>query len=61
MFFDDFNGYLEYVKNLVSENKKSELEKYSKYLDKLQKNQKLFEDKEYQEYLRLKSKFENEN
>jgi len=58
MFFDDFNGYLEYVKNLVSENKKSELEKYSKYLDKLQKSQKLFEDKEYQEYLRLKKKFE---
>lgn len=58
MFFDYFNGYLEYVKNLVSENKKSELEKYSKYLDKLQKSQKLFEDKEYQEYLRLKKKFE---
>lgn len=60
-FFDDFDSYLEYVKNLVSENNKAELEKYNEYLRKLEKEQELFETQEYQEYLKLKKKFEKEN
>lgn len=58
MFFDDFNLFIEYVKNLVSENNKTELEKYTRYLEKQVRDQELFKGQEYQEYLKLKEKFE---
>ena len=57
-FFDDFDSYLEYVKNLVSENNKAELEKYNEYLRKLEKEQEINEQKQYQEFLRLKEIYE---
>ena len=38
LFFDDFDSYLEYVKNLTSENNKRETEKYQEYLKILKKN-----------------------
>ena len=59
LFFDDFDSYLEYVKNLVSENNKRETEKYQEYLKNLEKEQWENEQKQYKEYLRLKEKFEN--
>lgn len=59
LFFDDFDSYLEYVKNLVSENNKRETKKYEEYLKNLEKEQWENEQKQYKEYLRLKEKFEN--
>lgn len=59
LFFDDFDSYLEYVKNLTSENNKRETEKYQEYLKNLEKEQCENEQKQYKEYLRLKEKFEN--
>lgn len=59
LFFDDFDSYLEYVKNLTSENNKRETEKYQEYLKNLEKEQWENEQKQYKEYLRLKEKFEN--
>ena len=58
MFFDDFDSYLEYVKNLVSENNKAEREKYNEYLRNLEKEQEKNEQKQYQEFLRLKEIYE---
>ena len=57
-FFDDFDSYLEYVKNLVLENNKTELEKYNEHLRKLEKEQEIKEQKRYQEYLKLKEIYE---
>lgn len=57
-FFDDFDSYLEYVKKLVSENNKAELEKYNEYLRKLEKEQENNDQKQYQEFLRLKEIYE---
>lgn len=57
-FFDDFDSYLEYVKNLILENNKAELEKYNEYLRKLEKEKELKEQKQYQEFLRLKEIYE---
>lgn len=59
LFFDDFDSYLEYVKNLVSENNKRETKKYEEYIKNLEKEQWENEQKQYKEYLRLKEKFEN--
>lgn len=59
LFFDDFDSYLEYVKNLTSENNKRETEKYQEYIKNLEKEQWENEQKQYKEYLRLKEKFEN--
>ena len=59
LFFDDFDSYLEYVKNLTSENNKRKTEKYQEYLKNLEKEQWENEQKQYKEYLRLKEKFEN--
>ena len=57
-FFDDFDNYLEYVKNLVLENNKNELEKYNEHLRNLEKEQEIKEQKRYQEYLKLKEIYE---
>jgi hypothetical protein len=59
LFFDDFDSYLEYVKNLVSENNKRETKKYEEYIKQQEKQLQEENEKEYKEYLRLKEKFEN--
>ena len=58
MFFDDFDSYLEHIKNLVSENNKAEREKYNEYLKKFEKEQEINNQKQYQEFLRLKKIYE---
>lgn len=58
LFFDDFDGYLEYVKNKVLENNKRQIEKYEEYIKQQEKQQQEENEKEYKEYLRLKEKFE---
>ena len=60
-FFDDFDSYLEYVKNLVLENNKTELEKYNEHLRNLEKEQEIKEQKRYQEYLKLKEMQESKS
>ena len=57
-FFDDFDSYLEYVKNLVLENNKNELEKYNEYLRKLENEKEIGKQKQYEEFLKLKEIFE---
>lgn len=59
LFFDDFDSYLEYVKNLVSENNKRETKKYEEYIKQQENRLQEENEKEYKEYLRLKEKFEN--
>lgn len=53
-FFDDFDSFIEYVKTLISENNKSELEKYNRYIENQKKEQESLKNQEYQEFLRLK-------
>lgn len=55
LFFDDFEKYLEYVKDLVSENNERQVEKCIEYEDAHKEDV----EKEYQEYLRLKDKSES--
>lgn len=59
LFFDDFDSYLEYVKNLVSENNKRETKKYEEYIKQQENRLQEENGKQYKEYLRLKEKFEN--
>lgn len=58
-FFDNFDEFLKEVKDYVIKNNEAETEKYNRYLEKCEQNIKLKETKEYQEYLKLKTKFEN--
>lgn len=58
-FFDNFEEYLNEVREYVRKNNEAETEKYNRYLEKCEQNIKIKETKEYQEYLKLKTKFEN--
>lgn len=58
-FFDNFEEHLKEIKEYVRKNNEAETEKYNKYLEKCEQDTKVKETKEYQEYLRLKEKFEN--
>lgn len=58
-FFDNFEEYLNEVREYIRKNNEAETEKYNKYLEKCEQNIKIKETKEYQEYLKLKTKFEN--
>jgi hypothetical protein len=53
-FFDNFEEYLNEVKEYVRKNNEAETEKYNRYLEKQKQFLKVKETKEYQEYLRLK-------
>lgn len=57
-FFDDFDEFLKELKEYVKRNNEIETEKYNKALNKREQKRKGKESKEYQEYLRLKEKFE---
>ena len=58
-FFDNFDEFLKELKEYVKRNNEIETEKYNKALNKREQKRKGKESKEYQEYLRLKEKFEN--
>ena len=57
-FFDDFDSYLEYVKNLVLENNKKQVEKFQEYLKHTKELEKQKVQKQYEEYLKLKEIYE---
>lgn len=57
-FFDNFEEYLKEVREYVIKNNEAETAKYNIYLEKQKQDIKTKETKEYQEYLRLKAKFE---
>lgn len=57
-FFDDFDSYLEYVKNLVLENNKIQTAKFQEFQSRLEKEKETEEQEQYQEFLRLKKIYE---
>ena len=58
-FFDNFEEYLNEVREYTRKNNEAETEKYNTYLKKQKQVSKLKKTKEYKEYLKLKAKFEN--
>lgn len=58
LFFDDFEAFLEKIKNTVSENNKIQTERYEEYIKQQENRLQEENEKEYKEYLRLKEKFE---
>ena len=57
-FFDDFDSYLEYVKNLVLENNKIQTAKFQEFQSRLEKEKEIEKQKQYEEFLKLKEIFE---